>query len=211
MQPGELITFRLGETQPEREQWADPTTRMCVFEMIYFARPDSRFFGESLYSYRQRIGQILARESGVEADLVIGVPDSGIPAAIGFSQASGITFADGLIKNRYVGRTFIQPTQAMREAGIRVKLNPLPDVLAGKRVVVIDDSIVRGTTSRKLVQALRDAGATEVHMRISSPPVTHPCFYGIDTDSQDQLIAARLKIEEIEAHLGVDSLSLIHI
>ena len=182
---------------------------MCVFEMIYFARPDSRFFGESLYSYRQRIGQILARESAVEADLVIGVPDSGIPAAIGFSQASGITFADGLIKNRYVGRTFIQPTQAMREAGIRVKLNPLPDVLAGKRVVVIDDSIVRGTTSRKLVQALRDAGATEVHMRISSPPVTHPCFYGIDTDTQDQLIAARLTVREIEQHLKVDSLAYL--
>ena len=203
VQPGELITFRLGETQPTREQWAEPSTRMCVFEMIYFARPDSRFFGESLYSYRQRIGQVLARESAVEADLVIGVPDSGIPAAIGFSQASGITFADGLIKNRYVGRTFIQPTQAMREAGIRVKLNPLPDVLAGKRVVVIDDSIVRGTTSRKLVQALRDAGATEVHMRISSPPVTHPCFYGIDTDTQDQLIAARLTVKEIEEHLKV--------
>ena len=209
VQPGELVTFRLGDTQPAREQWADPTTRMCVFEMIYFARPDSRFFGESLYSYRQRIGQILARESGVEADLVIGVPDSGIPAAIGFSQASGITFADGLIKNRYVGRTFIQPTQAMREAGIRVKLNPLPDVLAGKRVVVIDDSIVRGTTSRKLVQALRDAGATEVHMRISSPPVTHPCFYGIDTDTQDQLIAARLTVKEIEQHLKVDTLAYL--
>ena len=209
VQPGELITFRLGETQPIREQWAEPSTRMCVFEMIYFARPDSRFFGESLYSYRQRIGQVLARESAVEADLVIGVPDSGIPAAIGFSQASGITFADGLIKNRYVGRTFIQPTQAMREAGIRVKLNPLPDVLAGKRVVVIDDSIVRGTTSRKLVQALRDAGATEVHMRISSPPVTHPCFYGIDTDTQDQLIAARLTVKEIEEHLKVDSLAYL--
>ncbi|MGC6482968.1 MAG: amidophosphoribosyltransferase [Synechococcus sp.] len=209
VEPGELVTFRLGETQPTREQWAEPSKRMCVFEMIYFARPDSRFFGESLYSYRQRIGQVLARESAVDADLVIGVPDSGIPAAIGFSQASGITFADGLIKNRYVGRTFIQPTQAMREAGIRVKLNPLPDVLAGKRVVVIDDSIVRGTTSRKLVQALRDAGATEVHMRISSPPVTHPCFYGIDTDTQDQLIAARLTVKEIEAHLKVDSLAYL--
>jgi amidophosphoribosyltransferase len=145
----------------------------------------------------------------VAADIVIGVPDSGIPAAIGYSQVSGIPFGDGLIKNRYVGRTFIQPTQAMREAGIRVKLNPLPDVLAGKRVVVIDDSIVRGTTSRKLVAALRDAGATEVHMRISSPPVTHPCFYGIDTDTQDQLIAARLTLEEITAHLGVDSLAYL--
>ena len=207
--PGEIIHFRAGHAEPSRSRWCEQPTKLCVFEMIYFARPDSRFFGESLYSYRVRIGEALARETPVEADIVIGVPDSGIPAAIGYSQLSGIPFADGLIKNRYVGRTFIQPTQAMREAGIRVKLNPLPDVLAGKRVVVIDDSIVRGTTSRKLVQALRDAGATEVHMRISSPPVTHPCFYGIDTDTQDQLIAARLTLEEIAAHLGVDSLAYL--
>ena len=209
VQPGELVQFQLGSSDLRRERWTEEPNRLCVFEMIYFARPDSRFFGESLYSYRQRIGRTLARESGVEADLVIGVPDSGIPAAIGFSQESGIPYADGLIKNRYVGRTFIQPTQAMREAGIRVKLNPLPDVLSGKRVIVIDDSIVRGTTSRKLVVALRDAGATEVHMRISSPPVTHPCFYGIDTDTQDQLIAARLTLEEIKEHLKVDSLAYL--
>ena len=206
---GELVRFHSGEAQPFRSRWIEETPKLCVFELIYFARPDSRFFGESLYSYRKRIGQRLAQESPVEADLVIGVPDSGIPAAIGYSQASGIPFGDGLIKNRYVGRTFIQPTKAMREAGIRVKLNPLPDVLEGQRIVVIDDSIVRGTTSRKLVQAFRDAGAREVHMRISSPPVTHPCFYGIDTDTQDQLIAARLELEEIEAHLGVDSLAYL--
>jgi amidophosphoribosyltransferase len=209
VQPGEIIHFRQGDPTPLRSRWIEEPAKLCVFEMIYFARPDSRFFGESLYSYRVRIGEVLARETPVEADIVIGVPDSGIPAAIGYSQVSGIPFGDGLIKNRYVGRTFIQPTQAMREAGIRVKLNPLPDVLAGKRVVVIDDSIVRGTTSRKLVQALRDAGATAVHMRISSPPVTHPCFYGIDTDTQDQLIAARLTLEEITAHLGVDSLAYL--
>ena len=209
VQPGELIQFRIGDPEPQRQRWIEEQARLCVFEMIYFARPDSRFFGESLYSYRVRIGEVLARENPVEADIVIGVPDSGIPAAIGYSQLSGLPFADGLIKNRYVGRTFIQPTQAMREAGIRVKLNPLPDVLSGKRVVVIDDSIVRGTTSRKLVQALRDAGATEVHMRISSPPVTHPCFYGIDTDTQDHLIAARLSLAEIEQHLGVDSLAYL--
>ena len=209
VQPGELVQFKLGSTELLRERWSEEPNRLCVFEMIYFARPDSRFFGESLYSYRQRIGRTLARESAVDADLVIGVPDSGIPAAIGFSQESGIPYADGLIKNRYVGRTFIQPTQAMREAGIRVKLNPLPEVLSGKRVFVIDDSIVRGTTSRKLVVALRDAGATEVHMRISSPPVTHPCFYGIDTDTQDQLIAARLTLEEIRDHLKVDSLAYL--
>ncbi|MCP9775552.1 amidophosphoribosyltransferase [Cyanobium sp. WAJ14-Wanaka] len=207
--PGEIIHFKPGNSQPQRSQWTSEPVKLCVFEMIYFARPDSRFFGESLYSYRVRIGETLARENPVEADIVIGVPDSGIPAAIGYSQFSGIPFGDGLIKNRYVGRTFIQPTQAMREAGIRVKLNPLPDVLSGKRVVVIDDSIVRGTTSRKLVAALRDAGATEVHMRISSPPVTHPCFYGIDTDTQDQLIAARLTLAEIAEHLGVDSLAYL--
>ncbi len=209
VQPGEIIHFRQGDATPRRSNWITEPPRLCVFEMIYFARPDSRFFGESLYSYRVRIGEVLARETPVEADIVIGVPDSGIPAAIGYSQRSGIPFGDGLIKNRYVGRTFIQPTQAMREAGIRVKLNPLPDVLAGRRVVVIDDSIVRGTTSRKLVAAIRDAGATEVHMRISSPPVTHPCFYGIDTDTQDQLIAARLTLEEIATHLGVDSLAYL--
>ena len=209
VEPGEIIHFSSGDSQPLRSRWCEQPTKLCVFEMIYFARPDSRFFGESLYSYRVRIGEALARETPVQADIVIGVPDSGIPAAIGYSQLSGIPFGDGLIKNRYVGRTFIQPTQAMREAGIRVKLNPLPDVLAGKRVVVIDDSIVRGTTSRKLVQALRDAGATEVHMRISSPPVTHPCFYGIDTDTQDQLIAARLNLVEISDHLGVDSLAYL--
>tara|TARA_B100002051_G_scaffold276620_1_gene326171 strand:+ start:2672 stop:4204 length:1533 start_codon:yes stop_codon:yes gene_type:complete len=209
VQPGEIVHFNIGVSTPDRQRWSEQPNRLCVFEMIYFSRPDSRFFGESLYSYRQRIGQTLARESGVDADLVIGVPDSGIPAAIGFSQASGIPYGDGLIKNRYVGRTFIQPTQAMREAGIRVKLNPLPDVLSGKRVIVIDDSIVRGTTSRKLVVALREAGATEVHMRISSPPVTHPCFYGIDTDTQDQLIAAQLTLEEIEQQLKVDSLAYL--
>jgi len=209
VEPGEIIRFQSGEAQPQRSRWTEEPARLCVFEMIYFARPDSRFFGESLYSYRVRIGEVLARETPVAADIVIGVPDSGIPAAIGYSQVSGIPFGDGLIKNRYVGRTFIQPTQAMREAGIRVKLNPLPDVLDGKRVVVIDDSIVRGTTSRKLVAAIRDAGAIEVHMRISSPPVTHPCFYGIDTDNQDQLIAARLSLAEIAAHLGVDSLAYL--
>jgi len=209
VQPGELVHFELGSSDPYRKRWIEEPNRLCVFEMIYFARPDSRFFGESLYIYRQRIGRALAKESAVDADLVIGVPDSGIPAAIGFSHESGIPYADGLIKNRYVGRTFIQPTQAMREAGIRVKLNPLPDVLSGKRIIVIDDSIVRGTTSGKLVVALRDAGATEVHMRISSPPVTHPCFYGIDTDTQDQLIASRLTLEEIKNHLKVDSLAYL--
>jgi amidophosphoribosyltransferase len=156
-----------------------------------------------------RIGALLAKESFVDADIVIGIPDSGIPAAIGFSRASGIPYAEGLIKNRYVGRTFIQPTQAMRESGIKMKLNPLKDVLQGKRVIVIDDSIVRGTTSRKIVRALREAGATEVHMRISSPPVTHPCFYGIDTDSQDHLIAAKKAVSAIAEQIEVDTLAYL--
>lgn len=208
VEPGELVWIT--EEGLASFHWAQqPQRKLCIFEMIYFARPDSIMNSESLYSYRMRIGRQLAKESLVDADIVIGVPDSGIPAAIGFSQESGITYAEGLIKNRYVGRTFIQPTQTMRESGIRMKLNPLKDVLAGKRVILVDDSIVRGTTSRKLVKALRDAGATEVHMRVSSPPVTHPCFYGIDTDNQDQLIAATKSVEEIAKLLEVDSLAYL--
>jgi len=208
VEPGELVWIT--EEGMASFHWArQPARKLCIFELIYFARPDSQVNGESLYSYRRRLGQRLARESPAEVDLVIAVPDSGIPAAIGFSQASDIPYAEGLIKNRYVGRTFIQPTQAMRESGIRMKLNPLKDVLVGKRVLIVDDSIVRGTTSRKIVKALRDAGATEVHMRVSSPPVTHPCFYGIDTDSQDQLIAATKSVDEIATQIGVDSLHFL--
>ncbi|MFZ4639248.1 MAG: amidophosphoribosyltransferase [Nodosilinea sp.] len=208
VQPGELVWItHQGLTT---YQWANPAPRkLCIFEMIYFSRPDSIVNEESLYSYRRRLGHQLAREACVDVDLIMGVPDSGVPAAIGFSQESGIPYAEGLIKNRYVGRTFIQPTQSMREVGIRIKLNPLKDVLMGKRVLIVDDSIVRGTTSRKIVQALRDAGAIEVHMRISSPPVTHPCFYGIDTDSQDQLIAATHSTEDIAQQINVDSLAYL--
>ncbi len=208
VEPGELVWIRK-EGLASFHWAAQPRPKLCIFEMIYFARPDSVMQDESLYSYRMRIGRRLALEAPAEADLVIAVPDSGVPAAIGYSQASGIPYAEGLIKNRYVGRTFIQPTQTMRESGIRMKLNPLKDVLNGKRIVIVDDSIVRGTTSRKIVKALRDAGAIAVHMRISSPPVTHPCFYGIDTDSQDQLIAATKSVEEIAAQIGVDSLSYL--
>lgn len=208
VEPGELVWIT--DEGLASIHWAkQPERKLCIFEMIYFARPDSVMHNESLYSYRMRIGRQLAEESPVDADIVIAVPDSGIPAAIGFSQASGIPYAEGLIKNRYVGRTFIQPTQVMRESGIRMKLNPLKDVLAGKRVIIVDDSIVRGTTSRKIVKALRDAGAIEVHMRISSPPVTHPCFYGIDTDSQDHLIAATKSVAEIAEQIEVDSLQYL--
>lgn len=209
VEPGEMVWIT--ESGLVSERWSDRQERkLCIFEMIYFARPDSLMNEESLYTYRMRLGHQLAKEEkGVDADIVFGVPDSGIPAAIGYSQASGVMYAEGLIKNRYVGRTFIQPTQHMRESGIKMKLNPLKDVLAGKKVIIVDDSIVRGTTSRKLVKALRDAGAIEVHMRVSSPPVTHPCFYGIDTDTQDQLIAATKSVAEICEIIGVDSLSYL--
>ena len=208
VQPGELVW--INEEGLTSITWQQQSQRkLCIFEMIYFARPDSLMHEETLYSYRMRLGRRLAAESAVEADLVFGVPDSGIPAAIGFSQASGVAYGEGLIKNRYVGRTFIQPTQTMRESGLRMKLNPLKDVLVGKRVIIVDDSIVRGTTSRKLVKTLREAGAAEVHMRISSPPVTHPCFYGIDTDTQDQLIAATKSVAEIAKQLEVDSLAYL--
>ena len=207
VRPGELVW--IDGRGMVSHQWQEPNPKLCIFELIYFARPDSINDRESLYAYRLRLGQILALEAPVPADLVIGVPDSGIPAAIGYSQTSGIPYGEGLIKNRYVGRTFIQPTQAMRETGIRMKLNPLKDVLQGKRVIVVDDSIVRGTTSRKIVHTLREAGAIEVHMRISSPPVTHPCFYGIDTDSQDQLIGAKHTVAEIAHRIGVDSLAYL--
>jgi len=208
VEPGELVWIT--EEGLASFFWAEqPKRKLCIFEMIYFARPDSIMHDETLYSYRLRLGRQLAKESPADVDVIIGVPDSGIPAAIGFSQASGIPYAEGLIKNRYVGRTFIQPTQTMRESGIKMKLNPLKDVLTGKRIIIVDDSIVRGTTSRKLVKALRDAGAAEVHMRISSPPVTHPCFYGIDTDNQDQLIAATKSVAEIAEQIGVDSLAYL--
>ncbi|WP_427160973.1 amidophosphoribosyltransferase [Aliinostoc sp. HNIBRCY26] len=208
VEPGEVVWIT--DEGLASYHWSQkPQPKLCIFEMIYFARPDSQMHNESLYSYRMRLGRQLAKESYVDADIVFGVPDSGIPAAIGFSQASGVAYGEGLIKNRYVGRTFIQPTQTMRESGIKMKLNPLKDVLAGKRVIIVDDSIVRGTTSRKLVKALREAGAAEVHMRISSPPVTHPCFYGIDTDTQDQLIAATKSVEEIAQQLEVDSLAYL--
>ncbi len=208
VQPGELVWIT--DSGIASVNWAEKAEKkLCIFEMIYFARPDSVMHDETLYSYRIRLGRQLARESFVDADLVIGVPDSGIPAAIGFSRESGLSYGEGLIKNRYVGRTFIQPTQSMREAGIRMKLNTLKDALQGKRIIIVDDSIVRGTTSKKIVKTLRDAGATEVHMRISSPPVTHPCFYGIDTDNQSQLIAATKSVKEIEERIGVDTLAYL--
>ena len=206
--PGEIVRFSKDGVTSEQGVPAGRRAS-CIFEYVYFARPDSVMDGQSVYQARRNMGRILAREAPADADLVLGVPDSGIPSAMGFAFESGIPYADGIVKNRYVGRTFIQPTQAMRQLGIRLKLNPLPSVISGKRLVVIDDSIVRGNTSKKLIEMLRQAGATEVHMRIVSPEVLWPCFYGIDTDTRDQLIAANMTNEEMCEWMGADSLAFI--
>lgn len=206
--PGEIVRF--GADGMSCEQALEPRkSAACIFEYVYFARPDSVLDGQSVYQARRNMGRILAQEAPAEVDLVLGVPDSGVPSAMGYAFESGIPYADGIVKNRYVGRTFIQPTQAMRQLGIRLKLNPLPSVIAGKRLVVIDDSIVRGNTSKQLVQMLRDAGAAEVHLRIVSPEVEWPCFYGIDTDTRDQLISANMELDEMCAWIGADSLAFI--
>lgn len=182
---------------------------LCIFEFIYFARPDSYLYNRSLYEARKRMGAYLAEEAPASADVVLPVPDSGTPAAIGYAERSGIPFGEGLIKNRYVGRTFIQPTDSLRQLGVKMKLNPMKDVIKGKRLVVVDDSIVRGTTSRKIVKMLREAGAKEVHFRVSSPPVKFPCFYGIDTATMSELIASDKEIEEVRKYIGADSLAYL--
>lgn len=209
--PGEIVRFTgTGEDGMDSTQGAPARKRAsCIFEYVYFARPDSVIDGQSVYQARRATGHILALESPVDADLVLGVPDSGVPAALGYAAESGIKYTDGIVKNRYVGRTFIQPTQEMRQLGIRLKLNPLPEVIEGKRLIVIDDSIVRGNTSKKLVQMLREAGATEVHLRITSPEVMWPCFYGIDTDTKDQLIASNMTVPEMNEWIGSDSLAFL--
>lgn len=186
-----------------------PKPALCVFEYVYFARPDSEMAGLSMYESRVHLGEELAAEYPVDADFVIGVPDSGIPGAVGYAKASGIPYGEGLTKNRYVGRTFIEPTQALRQRGIRLKLNPMKHAVRGKRLVVVDDSIVRGNTSKQLVTMLREAGAKEVHLRITSPPVVAPCFYGIDMSTHDQLIGARLSLDEICQNIGADSLAYL--
>jgi amidophosphoribosyltransferase len=187
----------------------DPRPGLCLFEFVYFARPDSHMYGRGIHAARRQMGETLAREHPAEADVVVPVPESGFPAAQGFAAASGIPYADGLVKNRYIGRTFIEPSQTLRDRGIRLKLNPIPDNLGGKRVVLVDDSIVRGSTTRKLVQIVRDAGAVEVHLRVSSPPYRWPCFYGMDTSDRSTLIAATLEVEEIREHIGADSLGYL--
>lgn len=208
VKPGEMVRFNAdGMTAEQGVEALEPAA--CIFEYVYFARPDSVIDGQSVYQARRNMGRILAQEAPAEADLILGVPDSGVPSAMGYAVESGIPYADGIVKNRYVGRTFIQPTQAMRQLGIRLKLNPLPSVIRGKRLVVIDDSIVRGNTSKQLVRMLRDAGAAEVHLRIVSPEVMWPCFYGIDTDTRDQLMAANMTLERMNEWIGSDSLAFI--
>jgi amidophosphoribosyltransferase len=209
VEPGELITLdEHGVTSYKPFPSAAPA--MCIFEYVYFARPDSKIFGaNAVYATRKALGRQLAQESWVPADVVIPVPDSGVPAALGYAEGGGIPFETALIRNHYVGRTFIEPEQSIRHFGVKVKLNAVPEVLRGKRVVVVDDSLVRGTTSRKIVKMIRHAGAKEVHMRISSPPIVSPCFYGIDTPTKKELIASSHSTEEIRKYITADSLAYL--
>ena len=207
VEPGELIV--IDENGLRSQMFAKAKRAGCVFEYVYLARPDTAINGRNVYDARVDMGKALAREFPVEADLVIPTPDSGTPAAIGFSQESGITFGHGLVKNAYVGRTFIQPSQTIRQLGIRLKLNPLKEVIKGKRIIVVDDSIVRGNTQRALVQMLREAGAKEIHVRISSPPITWPCFYVVDFATRAELIATGLATDDVRASIGADTLGYL--
>lgn len=211
IKPGEVVLFENGgmRSYPDLLSNGNVKRAQCIFEYIYFARPDSNVFGRDVYPIRKGFGVQLAIEHPVEADVVIPVPDSGVPAAIGYAQQSGIPFEMGLIRNHYVGRTFIEPKSEIRHFGVRIKLNPVREVIAGKRVVVIDDSIVRGTTSMKIVKMIRRAGAKEVHLRISSPPTCWPCFYGIDTPTREELIAAKQSVKEIREFVTADSLGYL--
>jgi len=208
IEPGEMVVinkhglksyFPFGKVNPSP----------CIFEFIYFARPDSTIFGTQVYPVRKEFGRQLAREHGIDADVVVPIPDSGVPAALGYAEESGIPFQLGLIRNHYVGRTFIEPQQTIRHFGVKLKLNPVRDVIAGKRVVVIDDSIVRGTTARKIIKMIRNAGAREIHVRISSPPTSFPCYYGIDTPTRKELISSSHSIEEINRYITSDSLGYL--
>lgn len=210
IRPGEMVTLtEHGVTSVQVMDPASDREKLCIFEFVYFARPDSYLMGHQVHTTRRRMGELLAGQSRVEGDLVMGVPDSGIPAAEGYAAASGIPFGFGLVKNRYIGRSFIAPDQAARANVVRRKFNALRENIDGKRLIVVDDSIVRGTTTRALVSMLRDAGATEVHLRISSPPFTWPCYYGIDTPSREELLAANHTIDEIRDYIQCDSIEYI--
>ena len=193
------------------QPFSDPDPRLCVFEFVYFSRPDTVLYGRNVHAARQRMGEQLADQAPVDADFVMPVPESGIPAAQGFARASGVPYRDGLVKNRYIGRTFIAPSQEMRALGVKMKLNPIRHNIQDQRLVVVDDSIVRGTTTRAIVEMLRSAGAAEVHLRISSPPYRWPCFYGMDTGTHAELLAANLTMEEIREYLGVNSIAYLEL
>ena len=208
VEPGELLIFEEGK-EPISIKVYEPTPKHCIFEYVYFARPDSSVFGQSVYKTRKNMGQELARVKPVEADVVIPVPDGGVPAAIGYAQESGIPYEMGIMRNHYIGRTFIEPTQEMRDLKVKMKLSPMIEIIKDKIVIVVDDSIVRGTTSRRIIRMLKEAGAKEVHMRISSPPTTDPCFYGVDTPSKDKLIAANKTNQEICDYIEADSLAYL--
>lgn len=209
IEPGEMVVIDRNGVRSVRPFPGEADPKLCLFEFVYFARPDSRLYGNNVHRSRVRMGEALAQQAPVNADLVMGVPESGMPAAEGYARASGIPYGQGLVKNRYIGRTFIAPTQELRSLGVRMKLNPLRENIAGKRLVVVDDSIVRGTTTKAMVSMLREAGATEIHMRISSPPYRWPCFYGMDTGSRGELLAANLDVEEIREYLNVDTLTYL--
>ncbi|MDA3945100.1 MAG: amidophosphoribosyltransferase [Helicobacteraceae bacterium] len=208
VEPGELLIFEKGK-EPQSIKVFDATPKHCIFEYVYFARPDSQVYGQNVYQKRKNMGVELAKEQPVEADMVVPVPDGGVPSAIGYSQESGIPFEMGIMRNHYIGRTFIEPTQEMRDLKVKMKLSPITDLIKGKRIIVIDDSIVRGTTSRRIIRMLKEAGAAEVHMRISSPPTTNPCFYGVDTPDKDKLIAANMSNQEICDYIEADSLAYL--
>jgi amidophosphoribosyltransferase len=210
VEPGELVVLEPG-VAPRSVRFAAATPALCVFELIYFARPDTYMEGRNLYEARRRLGIQLAREHPSDTDMVMPVPDTGAPAAAGFAEESAIPYREGLVRNRYTGRTFIQPSQTMRQRGVTIKLNPLREVVRGRRLTVVDDSIVRGTTTKQIVSLLRKAGATEVHLRISAPPIYHPCFYGIDTQIETELIASTHTEEQIRAFVGADSLGYLSI
>lgn len=206
IEPGEVVEITRDGIKSFWLKDRKKKTACCIFEFIYFSRPDSRIFGENVDKVRRRLGRLLAQEHPVEADIVIGIPDSANTATLGYAEESGIRFEIGLIRNHYVGRTFIDPQQSIRDLDVKVKFNTVKGVLNGRRVIVIDDSIVRGTTARKLIKIIRDAGAKEIHFRVTSPPIISPCFYGIDMPTRDELIAYNMSVPEMEKHLGVDSL-----
>ena len=208
VEPGELLIFKEGR-EPKSIKVFEPTPKHCIFEYVYFARPDSQVFGQSVYQTRKNMGKELAHIAPIEADIVIPVPDGGVPSAIGYSQESGIPYEMGIMRNHYIGRTFIEPTQEMRDLKVKMKLSPMTGIIKGKKVIVVDDSIVRGTTSRRIIRMLKEAGASEVHMRVSSPPTTDPCFYGVDTPSKENLIAANMTTEQICEYIEADSLAYL--